>query len=83
MDPTDLPHVMTVDEIARFLRVHRSTIYRLIKSHSLPGVFRVGCDWRITQEALERWITGQQPDSQPATGADHARPNRPVRDVAG
>lgn len=47
--------VLTIKEIAEFLRVHPSTIYRLIKRREMP-VFRVGSDWRITQYALEKWL---------------------------
>jgi len=57
---TGLPKIMTVHEIADFLRVHPSTIYRLIKDGTLPGMFRVGADWRIRQDALEEWISGRQ-----------------------
>lgn len=47
---TDL---MTVKEAATFLRVHQSTIYRLLKYNRLPGAFRVGSDWRINRITLE------------------------------
>ena len=57
---TSLSKIMTVDEIADFLRVHRSTIYRLIKNGTLPGMFRVGADWRIRQDALEEWVSELQ-----------------------
>jgi len=48
--------LMTLDEVAGYLRVHRSTIYRLIKTKQLPGVFKVGADYRVRREALERWV---------------------------
>jgi excisionase family DNA binding protein len=44
---------MTVKEAAAYLRVHRSTIYRLLLRKSLPGAFRVGSDWRIHRAALD------------------------------
>ena len=36
--------VLTVNELADFLRVHRSTVYRLLKTRSLPpsGLVRTG-----------------------------------------
>lgn len=43
---------MTVKEAADFLRVHRSTIYRLLKANRLPGAFRVGSDWRVRRDTL-------------------------------
>ncbi len=46
--------VLTVQEVSNYLRVHRSTIYRLLRQHRLPA-FRVGSDWRFNIEAIDRW----------------------------
>jgi excisionase family DNA binding protein len=50
-----MARVMTLDEVAGFLQVHPSTIYRLLKQHSIPA-FKMGSDWRFNQESIERWI---------------------------
>jgi excisionase family DNA binding protein len=47
-------HVMTVQDVSTYLRVHPSTIYRLLKRNELPA-FRVGSDWRFNVEAIDRW----------------------------
>ena len=47
--------IMTVGELAKYLRVHPSTIYRLLKRGELPG-FRIGTDWRFDRERIERWL---------------------------
>jgi excisionase family DNA binding protein len=47
--------VLTLEEAADFLRVHPSTIYRLLRRHEIPA-FKMGSDWRFNQESLERWI---------------------------
>jgi excisionase family DNA binding protein len=47
--------VLTLDEVAAFLKVHPSTVYRLLKKHQLPA-FKVGSDWRFNQGSIERWI---------------------------
>jgi excisionase family DNA binding protein len=52
-----IPKVLTVGEVADYLRVHRSTIYRLLKSNQLPA-FRVGSDWRFNTEAIDQWRMG-------------------------
>lgn len=44
--------VMTVGEIATYLRIHQSTVYRLLKRGKLPA-FRVGADWRFLREAID------------------------------
>lgn len=51
--------VMTVNELADFLRVHRSTVYRLLKTNSLPA-FRVGSDWRFNTETVNEWMQRKQ-----------------------
>jgi excisionase family DNA binding protein len=51
--------VLTVREVAEYLRVHQTTIYRLLKEQKLPA-FRVGSDWRFNREVIERWMIQEQ-----------------------
>ncbi len=46
--------VLTVQEVSSYLRVHPSTIYRMLKRNQIPA-FRVGSDWRFTIEAIDQW----------------------------
>ena len=46
--------VLTVQEVSSYLRVHPSTIYRMLKRNQLPA-FRVGSDWRFTVEAIDQF----------------------------
>ncbi|HEY9157928.1 helix-turn-helix domain-containing protein [Candidatus Binatus sp.] len=46
--------VLTVQEVSTYLRVHSSTVYRMLKKNQLPA-FRVGSDWRFTVEAIDKW----------------------------
>jgi len=48
------PSVMTVSEMANYLRVHPTTIYRLLKNGKIPA-FRVGSDWRFNRERIDQW----------------------------
>jgi excisionase family DNA binding protein len=50
--------VLTVGDLANYLRVHRSTIYRLLKPRELPA-FRVGSDWRFNIEMIDEWRMGR------------------------
>jgi excisionase family DNA binding protein len=56
-NPQIISNVMTVTELADYLRVHRSTVYRLLKNGKLPA-FRVGSDWRFTTQAIDQWRMG-------------------------
>jgi excisionase family DNA binding protein len=49
-----MQEVMTVKELADYLRVHPTTVYRLLRTRQLPG-FRVGSEWRFNRAAIEQW----------------------------
>jgi excisionase family DNA binding protein len=51
------PSVMTVSEMANYLRVHPTTIYRLLKHGKIPA-FRVGSDWRFNRDSIDQWQMG-------------------------
>jgi excisionase family DNA binding protein len=46
--------IFTIKELSDHLRVHPTTIYRLLRQGRLPG-FRVGSNWRFNRGAIERW----------------------------
>ena len=47
--------IMTVEEVAEYLRVHPSTIYRMLRHGEIPA-FRVGSDWRFHRNVISKWI---------------------------
>jgi excisionase family DNA binding protein len=55
--------VLTVREVSEYLRVHPSTIYRLLRQRQLPA-FRVGSDWRFNVEAIDRWRAAMEKGGQ-------------------
>ena len=46
--------VMTVREVADYLKVKDRTIYRLVASGEMPG-FKVGGSWRFRKAEIDRW----------------------------
>ena len=56
--------VLTVQELSEYLRVHRSTIYRLLKQGTMPGAFKIGSDWRFNLEVIDRWRLDQTAELQ-------------------
>jgi len=48
----------TIKELSEHLRVHPTTIYRLLREGRLPG-FRVGSLWRFNRVEIERWEVAQ------------------------
>jgi excisionase family DNA binding protein len=47
--------VLTLAEVAEFLRVHPTTVYRLLYKDQIPA-FKVGSEWRFNQESVESWV---------------------------
>jgi excisionase family DNA binding protein len=69
-------NVMTMREVSAYLRVHPSTIYRMLKHRQLPA-FQVGSDWRFNIEAIDRWRLQQ--GSCAISSAFRWRPNSRTR----
>ncbi len=46
--------ILTLENVAEYLRVHPSTIYRMLKRKQLPA-FKIGRDWRFNVESIDRW----------------------------
>ena len=44
--------VMSIDELARYLKISRSTLYKLVQKGGLPGQ-RVGRRWRFCMDAID------------------------------
>jgi len=49
---------LTVEEVAGRFGVNPTTVYRLAQRGTLPG-FKVGNQWRFSQEMLELWVADQ------------------------
>ncbi len=50
--------ILTIDEVAAYLKLAKKTAYRLASEGKLPG-FKVGGSWRFKRADLERWIDKQ------------------------
>lgn len=54
------PMLLTVREVCKILRIHRPKVYILIKEGTIEG-FKLGADWRIKRESIEK-LVGAIPD---------------------
>jgi excisionase family DNA binding protein len=52
-----LAQIMTVKEMAKYLRLHAITICKLSKEGKIPA-FRIGRVWRFDKEVIDEWIAG-------------------------
>jgi excisionase family DNA binding protein len=72
--------ILTVSELADHLSVHRITIYRLLKTGSIPG-FKIGRVWRFELDQIASWMTtGVPPAEVLAAGATAKAKERTVGD---
>ncbi len=49
----------TAEEVAQYLRLPLSTVYRLAQTAVLPA-FKIGKHWRFRRDTIERWIDQQE-----------------------
>lgn len=59
--PTEL--VLTISEVANYLKVTERTIYRLAGAKRIPA-FKVGGSWRFSKADIDAWIKQQSMEGQ-------------------
>jgi excisionase family DNA binding protein len=69
--------LLTVDEVARRLKMGRSTVYLLCKNNELPHVTIHRCV-RIPADALVRWLRSRTNEANGLPSPDH-EPGAPGR----
>lgn len=47
--------LLTTEQVARYLKVDKFTVYRLVAQKKLPA-FRVGNQWRFKRKMIEVWL---------------------------
>lgn len=50
------PRMMTTSEVAKYLRVSRATVYRLVKEGKIP-VSRISKHLRFRKGSIDRWLS--------------------------
>ena len=51
--------IMTIDEVASYLKLKLKTAYHLAARGDIPG-FKVGGSWRFRMTEIEKWIKRQE-----------------------
>lgn len=51
--------IMTVREVADYLRMHEMTIYRMARQGEIPA-YKVGNRWRFNRQRLEEWLSAHE-----------------------
>jgi len=58
--------VLTIDELAQYLKIPKSTLYKLAQEGKVPAQ-KVGRHWRFRKEAIDRWLEQRGPDTERPT----------------
>ena len=53
--------ILTIPEVADYLRITEKTAYRLASEHKLPA-FKDGGSWRARKNEIDAWIEAQKTD---------------------
>lgn len=61
--------ILTIKEVAEYLKVTERTIYRLAAAKQIPA-FKVGGSWRFSRADIDRWIKQQSMEGL-ETGREH------------
>ena len=54
-----IDEILTLKEVAEYLKLAEKTAYRLAAEGKLPG-FKVGGSWRFKREDVQNWIEDQK-----------------------
>jgi excisionase family DNA binding protein len=61
--------IMTIGEVADYLKVTERTIYRLAGAKQIPA-FKVGGSWRFSKADIDEWIKKQSIEGLDSSGAE-------------
>ena len=51
--------LLTIKEVAVWLRLNPATIYHLAQKGKIPGAVKIGRQWRFIRSDVEEWINAQ------------------------
>lgn len=57
--PSEAHQLMTLEEVAQYLRIGKRTTYGWAKSGKLPA-FKIGQAWRFDRADIDRWVEEQK-----------------------
>lgn len=70
-----MDELLTVDEVAAYLRVSRSTVWRWCQAKRVPA-FKIGREWRISGPVLS-WIVASQQKAANVSQSEIGPPEPP------
>ncbi|MBU4262050.1 MAG: helix-turn-helix domain-containing protein [Proteobacteria bacterium] len=53
--PVDKESILTIDDLAEYLKISKSSLYKLAQAGKLPGQ-KIGRHWRFHKDAVDQWL---------------------------
>lgn len=50
-----IDEIMTIEELSSYLKIPKSTLYKLVQEGKLPGQ-KIGKQWRFGKKSIDCWI---------------------------
>jgi excisionase family DNA binding protein len=60
--------VLTIEELAAYLKISKSTLYKLVRERKIPSQ-KVGRHWRFRKGAIDHWLEDRRAH-EPGSGRD-------------
>ncbi|KAA0948942.1 helix-turn-helix domain-containing protein [Pseudomonas sp. ANT_H14] len=70
----DTCEILTLDDVAAYLKVGKRTVYRLAAAKKIPA-FKVGGTWRFSRADIDMWIKQQSMEGLSARQTDDIAKN--------
>ena len=64
---TEDDQILDIRQLALYLRVPKSTLYKLASAGSIPS-HKVGRHWRFRRASVDRWLDRQSEAARPRQG---------------
>ena len=62
-----LDEILTIDDVATYLKAGKRTVYRLASNGQIPA-FKLGGTWRFRRAELDQWIASQIGEATDSAG---------------
>ncbi len=58
--PRHFPEILTLPELAEYVRVSKSSLYHYSRDGKIPGR-KIGRHWRYHKSAIDAWVKNDKP----------------------
>ena len=70
--------MLTIDDLARYLKLKPQTIYRWLRKGKVPGA-KIGKEWRFRRSVIEQWIEESLKGDGAAAADSSSRGKTPIK----